>query len=105
MGRIALSLHAELEATRAFDWIASQDPVRADHWYRALAGVLQSLEVFPERCPLAPESRLFGEQIRQLIFGNYRTLFRIDGDRVRVLHIRHGARGSLHGSDLEDADS
>ncbi len=98
MARIAVSLAAEEEATRAFEWIASQDPVRADHWYRALAGVLQSLEVFPERCSLAPESKLFGEEIRQLIFGNYRILFRIEGDRVR------GAMRALGGVDLGGAE-
>jgi plasmid stabilization system protein ParE len=105
MARVAISLRAERQATLAFEWIAARDPVRAEHWYRALSGVLQSLELFPERCPLAPESVVFGKNIRQLTFGNYRILFQIELDRVYVIHIRHGSMSPLDEVDLDDTDT
>ena len=54
------------------------------------------LEDFPARCPMAPENVEFSEkEIRQLLYGRrphlYRILFSIQGSRVLVLHVRHGA--------------
>jgi plasmid stabilization system protein ParE len=102
MGCVVVSDCAERQVIRAYAWIAEQDPVRADHWFRALYAVLRSLEKFPERCPLAPEGRRFDLEVRQLIFGDYRLLFRIENDDVYVLHIRHGAMASLDEDELLD---
>ena len=60
---------------------------------------LSSLGTQPRRCPLAPEADAFGEEIRQLLYGRrggrYRILFRVEGDAVLVLYVRHGARRTL----------
>jgi plasmid stabilization system protein ParE len=95
MRSVALSENAEREAAQACDWIAERDPTQADRWLRELQIVLQSLREYPERCPLAPEGRLFLREIRQLVFGDHRILFRIELTRVVILHIRHGARSTL----------
>jgi len=44
------------------------------------------------RRPIAEESAFFEEEIRVLIADPYRVLYRIAGDEVQVLHVRHGAR-------------
>ena len=44
------------------------------------------------RCPVIPESRELGKEYRHIIYGNYRTIFRIDGTRVIIMRVIHGAR-------------
>jgi len=70
-----------------------------------------SLEHMPERCSLAPESKDFGKDIRQVLYGKrtgvYRIMFCIYGDGpsegiVRVICVRHGARDRLRPEDLEE---
>src|SRR5690606_25816967 len=68
-------------------------------WYGAVRVAIESLDMFPERCPLAPENGLVSREIRQLLLGksryHYRILFTIKGKSVHVLHILHGARAWL----------
>lgn len=97
---------AEGELEDAYLWIAERAPVEAAAWYnRALAAFL-TLETFPERCPIAPESGLFDHEIRQLIHGKrqyaYRILFDVVGKKVRILHIRHGAREHMTGEEMAE---
>jgi toxin ParE1/3/4 len=53
---------------------------------------VSTLETFPARCPLIPENELIGTQYRQLIYGDYRLIFRIAGRIVYVLRIVHSGR-------------
>jgi plasmid stabilization system protein ParE len=90
---------AERDIGEAYAWLAERDEEAAVRWYNRLMGVIFSLDMFPERCPLAPESRKFKNEIRQILHGQkqykYRILFDIKFDEVRVLHVRHGARLAL----------
>jgi len=60
---------------------------------------IASLSSLPERCPLAPENARFPFEVRQLLYGRkphvYRILFTIEGDAVKILHIRHARRRPL----------
>ncbi|MGO4883492.1 MAG: type II toxin-antitoxin system RelE/ParE family toxin [Bryobacteraceae bacterium] len=64
-----------------------------------LEDAISSLAEFPRRCPLAPENTSFPFEVRHLLYGSkphvYRILFTIQGNTVRVLHIRHGRRQRL----------
>jgi plasmid stabilization system protein ParE len=92
------SAEAELEA--AYLWLRERNPEAAAAWYNGALEAFCSLETFPERCPLAPESSDFGRAIRQLLYGKrqhaYRILFDVAGEKVRILHVRHGAREYLN---------
>ena len=84
----------------AFEHIAEESsPQRARDWAAGLLGALSSLKRFPTRCPLAPENEFFPQEIRQLLYGRgrgvYRVLFRVIDGVVSVLHIRHGAQDTL----------
>ena len=76
-------------------------PIQGAQWFNGLERAVQSLRVDPERCPRAPESKEFQEDLRELFYGRrrgvYRILFRVDetAKRVDVLHIRHGAKEPL----------
>ena len=53
---------------------------------------IDTLEHFPEICPLIPENELLGTKYRHLLYGSYRTIFRISEDSVYGLRVIHGAR-------------
>lgn len=94
------------EAEEAYLYIARDASEAAIEWFNGLVDAIYSLEDFPNRCLLAPESEEAGRQIRQLLYGKrsgrYRILFVITPDDiVRVLHIRHGARENLAAGDID----
>lgn len=93
--RVVLHPDAEAELEEAYRFISDDSPANAAKWRRGLLKKARSLKSFPERCPLAPESKALGEEVRQLLHGVYRLLFIIDDDTVTVLHVRHGARRHL----------
>jgi hypothetical protein len=64
------------------------------------------LKTSPQRCPIDPDSEVYGEQVRVLLYGKrrgvYRVLFTIRGDTVHVLTVRHSAQRSLFEEMSED---
>jgi plasmid stabilization system protein ParE len=98
--RVEISAEAESDAENIFEWLVAQDAGETGtRWFVALEEAIASLGTFPERCALAPETLRFPFEVRQLLYGRkphvYRILFTIDGERVNVLHIRHGRREAL----------
>lgn len=92
---VALHPSAASELEEAYRWIAEESPSRADLWYNTLLKKMKTLERTPNRCPPAPERKYADENFRQLIVGQYRIIFLVDGKCVRVLHVRHGARRAV----------
>ena len=93
---IIIESPASTDIDEAHDWIADRDKDAADRWFEAIYDTIATLQSFPERCPLAPENKFFAFEIRELLHGRrqhkYRILFTVAGNRVHVLHVRHGAR-------------
>ena len=75
-----------------WEYIAQDKPEAAAAFVLRLEEQIGTLERFPERCPLAPENELLGTAYRHLVYGNYRTIFKIIGSRVIILRVLHGAR-------------
>ncbi|MDP8243881.1 MAG: type II toxin-antitoxin system RelE/ParE family toxin [Candidatus Hinthialibacter antarcticus] len=90
---------AEDDLERAFLWIAKESRTRAEQWLHSLVKAAKSLEGFPERCSLAPENGAFQKEIRQLMYGKkrgvYRILFTIQHMNVHILHVRHCAQEQI----------
>lgn len=62
---------------------------------------MDSLAHSPRRFGFAREHGQIPEwELRQTIFKSHRIIFRVDGDRVQVLRIRHVAQDTLGPSDL-----
>jgi toxin ParE1/3/4 len=97
--RVIIQPPAVVEMDNAYLWIAERAPDSATKWFNGLNVAIYSLEDFPQRCPLAEESKAFDVEIRQLIYGRrvgaYRILFTIVEGTVHVLHVRHGRRERL----------
>ena len=89
--RVLIQPPAAEDLDEAYRWIAERSLTSAVRWLDSLLHAIRTLESFPRRCPRAPEDDAFEEEIRQLLHGEYRVLFTIDGDLVRILHVQHGA--------------
>lgn len=95
---VVLSAEAGGNIEEAWHWIAESDPEAADRWYDGLIAALKTLAKLPQRCPISPETRLglIDTEIRQLLYGHgywkYRILFAVEGNKVLIAHVRHGAR-------------
>jgi hypothetical protein len=71
-----------------------------------------TLEKFPNRCPMSPESKYMGIEVRQLLYKQqFRILFTVsetseqDGGIVRIHRVRHGSQEGLrHPEQLLDDD-
>ena len=90
--RIEITRVAESDIMDIFRHIALDNPTAADHWVNEVERQIDSLEKFPSRCPVIPESRELGKEYRHILYGNYRTIFRLEGSRVIIMRVIHGAR-------------
>jgi plasmid stabilization system protein ParE len=73
--KVEITEKAQEETRNAIRWIAQYSMEKAALWHFELMEKVESLENFPTRCPLAPESEIHGKEIRHLIFDKYRILF------------------------------
>ncbi len=109
--RVELTPQAVSDLDAALQYVVEAAPARAERWLAGMMAAVYSLEQMPERCPLAPESKDFGKDIREIFYGKrtgiYRILFCIYGQDsnegiVRVICVRHGARNRLKPEDLAE---
>lgn len=89
---VELTLTAERDIQEIWLHIRENHPDRADEFVGKLQDQLQTLQVFPERCSVIPESEWLGVEYRHLLYGDYRTIYRIVAKTVYVLRVIHGAR-------------
>jgi plasmid stabilization system protein ParE len=105
--RIELSPTAIADIENIFIELRNSASVeQAEQWLQGCYDKTISLEQFPNRCPLAPESQLIGKDIRQLLYSYhkrqvYRILFtvipsssQIEGV-VQIHRVRHSAQERL----------
>lgn len=89
---VKLTASAESDIDDIWSFIAHDSPPNADRFLEELDKQVATLERFPERCPLIPENTLMGTAYRHLMYGEYRTIFRVSGRTVHVVRIVHGTR-------------
>ena len=108
--RVEIAPRALADVEAAFQYIRKDSPERAAQWLLGIIDAINSLEEMPARCPVAPESKDLGEQVRVLHFGKrqhvHRVFFsiRLEGPKhgvVRVFHVRHGAQRPPATGELE----
>jgi plasmid stabilization system protein ParE len=97
---------AEAQIEAAYCWYRERNSEFADRWFRNLMNVIATLQEKPQRCSLAIEYEIFSEEVRQLLYGKskniYRVLFTIRGATVYVLYVRHSAQAPMMVDDLEN---
>lgn len=70
------------------EYIALDKPTAADKWITTIFSKVEQLVSLPEIGRVVPE--IEDEQFRELIYGNYRIVYRIEKKQVSILTIRHG---------------
>lgn len=86
--RIIWSPLAMDRATELVDYIAQDKPAAADKWTQAVFLKVEQLLSHPETGRIVPE--INDLQFRELIYGNYRIIYRIETKQISILTIRHG---------------
>ena len=75
-----------------WEQIAQDKPAAATAFILQMEEQISTLEDSPERCPLVPENELLGTAYRHLLYGKYRTIFKVIGSRVIIMRVLHGSR-------------
>lgn len=103
--RVKLTRKAALDIARSFTWLVeNRSDTVAESWRDGLEAAFRELETTANSCPEAPEAEWLGTEVRQLLLGRrrkvYRILFRIRGDTVEILRVRHARQDYLGPDDL-----
>jgi plasmid stabilization system protein ParE len=69
-------------------YIARDSSDAAESWVNTVFEKVEGLKRFPESGRIVPETR--NRTIRELIYGNYRIIYRLEEKRISVLTVRHG---------------
>jgi addiction module RelE/StbE family toxin len=76
------------KATEIARYIAQDNPSAAKKWVETLFGKVQQLKSSPQSGRVVPETH--SEDIRELLYGNYRIIYRLEEKRISILTVRHG---------------
>jgi toxin ParE1/3/4 len=79
---------AELSEIR--DFIAADDPERAISFVTEIMDAGEAIADMPRAFPLEP--RLEHKGVRRRVYGRYLIFYRVQGDRIEILHVAHSAR-------------
>ncbi|HCE44745.1 MAG TPA: plasmid stabilization protein [Lentisphaeria bacterium] len=69
-------------------YISLDSPMEADKWLDKLLNYTKRLETFPESGRFIPEIP-DRKDLKELLFGNYRIIYKFDKKRVFILTVRH----------------
>jgi plasmid stabilization system protein ParE len=103
---VSITPRAELDREVAYDWYAENySPQFASRWWHGITAAMHSLAEGPEKSHLAQENDQLPFPLFEFLYGKrsnkHRILFRIEGNQIVILHIRHSARDDLRLEDLE----
>lgn len=90
--RVEITRIAESDIREIFEYISRDNKAAAIKWVEEIEKQIETLENFPLRCSIISETQELGEEYRYLTYGNYRTIFRIEGSKVIIMRVIHSAR-------------
>ena len=86
--RIIWSPLAVERAADIAEYISRDNPTAAEKWIDTVFSKVEQLKSFPESGRIVPE--INSKDFRELIYGNYRIIYRLEKMQVSILTIRHG---------------
>ena len=86
--RIIWSPLAVERAAEIAEYISRDNPTAAEKWIDTVFSKVEQLKSFPESGRIVPE--INNKDFRELIYGNYRIIYRLEKIQVSILTIRHG---------------
>lgn len=104
--QVIIQPEAEQSIKQAYYWVSRYSPRQARQWLEGLYAAIMSLKHMPLRCSFAFENNFFDTEIRQLLYGKgkniYRILFAITGMTVQILYVRHAAQQPISPDDDDE---
>jgi plasmid stabilization system protein ParE len=88
--RVVFSDQAKADLTEIGDHIAKDSPLRALDFTGELEAKALQIGDMPRAFPLLPRYEHYG--IRRRPYRNYLIFYRVENDRISIIHIVHGAR-------------
>lgn len=88
--KVVITNEAQCDLETIGDYIARHNPDRARSFVRELIEKAMSLADMPRRFPLVSRYEQLG--IRSVVHGNHLVFYRVESDRMIVIHVLHGAR-------------
>lgn len=95
--RVKVTSGAQRDLVDISERIVVDGSVAAARWFSRLEAAIDTLERFPRRCSVAPESKKSNRELRHLLYGSkrdvYRVIYDIDEPHqiVRIRAVRHSA--------------
>jgi len=74
--------------TEIAKYIAQDNPSAAQNWIGNIFSRVEQLQTLPESGRTVPE--ICRKEIRELMYGNYRIIYRVDEKSIFILTVRHG---------------
>ncbi len=90
--RVEITRRAEADIEAIHAYFCRDSDRAASAFVAELERQFDSLERFPLRCPVIAEADDLGVPYRHLVYGDYRTIIRVDERTVYLLRVIHGAR-------------
>jgi len=72
------------------EYIAQDKPSAAAKWIDEIFSRVEQLATSPEHGRIVPE--IDNDHFREIIYGNYRIIYRIEKKEVSILTVRHGVQ-------------
>jgi toxin ParE1/3/4 len=86
--RIIWSPLAVERAAEIAEYISRDNPTASEKWVDTVFSKVEQLKSFPEGGRIVPE--INNKDFRELIYGNYRIIYRVEKTQISILTIRHG---------------
>jgi plasmid stabilization system protein ParE len=90
--KVEITRAAKSDIIEIFDHIARDNPVAAANFVRQLERQIRSLKQYPLRCPIIPEAVELKREYRHMLYGSYRTIFKVSTKSMIIIRVIHGAR-------------
>ena len=75
-------------ASEIVDYIAQDKPAAAIRWINEVFSKVEQLKSSPQIGRIVPET--LDNRFREIIYGNYRIIYRVELKQISILTIRHG---------------
>ena len=86
--KIIWSLLAIDRITEIAEYISNDNAIAAEKWIDYVFNRVSNLEKFPKIGRVVPEVNR--KDIREIIFKNYRIIYRLEKEHISILTVRHG---------------
>ena len=89
--KIEVSSIANFDLEKIVDYYFSLNPSTARKYYMGILEKIKKLRSFPMMGRIVPECEdIFYDKYRELIFDDYRIIYRVESDKIVVLRIFDG---------------